>query len=128
MSTFSAYEDRSLLLLVVIFEGAYGVIDWKNVIENLSPGSKKIEDLQARLEYLKRTATTLLSELPATYVASSNLEGVCAFARHKCVYDAIDETFQHITRSDVRQPSGKQNLNSGELAPLGVTAILTRWT
>ena len=124
MSTFSAYEDRSLLLLVVFFEDADGVVDWKRLIRYLSPTNKKMEDLQARLELLKRTDTTLLSEIPASYVAKSSLEGVCAFARQKRVYDAIDETFRHFTKSDVRQPSGKQHLNAGELAPLGVTAIL----
>jgi hypothetical protein len=124
MPTFSAYEDRSLLLLVVLFEGPNGVIDWKSVTRYFSPGKKKIEDLQARIEFLKCSDTALLSEIPASYVASSSLQGVCAFARQRWVYDAIDETFRHFTKSDVRQPSGKQHLNAGELAPDGVTAIL----
>jgi hypothetical protein len=124
MSTFSAYEDRSLLLLVVLFEDADGVVDWKRLIKYLSPTNKKMEDLQARLQFLKCADTTLLSEIPASYVAKSSLEDVCAFARKKRVYGAIDETFRHFTKSDVRQPSGKQHLNAGELAPVGVTAIL----
>ena len=124
MSTFSAHEDRSLLLLVVLFEDADGVVDWKRLIKYLSPTNKKMEDLQARLEFLKGADTTVLSDIPASYVAKSSLQGVCALARQKRVYDAVDETFRHFKKSDVRQPSGKQHLNAGELAPDGVTAIL----
>jgi hypothetical protein len=115
MSTFSAHEDRSLLLLVVLFEDADGVVDWERLIKYLSPTDKKMENLHTRLEFLKGTNTTVLSETPASYVARSRLQDVRAFARQKRVYNAIDDTFRHFTKSDVRQPSGKR---------VGVTAIL----
>ena len=40
------------------------------------------------------------------------------------VYDAIDRIFVSFTRADVCQPSGRRDLNSGEIAPIGVTTLL----
>jgi len=124
MSAFTADEDKSLLLLVVVFEGTGRAIDWDSVLKHLSPTTKTIEDLQARLEYLKHTDTCSLFKIPAAYFAGSSLQVGSTDPAQAEVYEAIDNIFGHITKADVRPPSGKQHLNVGEIAPVGVAAML----
>jgi hypothetical protein len=121
MSMFSADEDKSLILLVVMFESATGYIDWSVVLHHLSPTTKKIEELQDRLIYLKQTDRKILDALPANFLAGSSLERPRTI--HE-IYEAIDEIFCSLTQADVRQPCGLRHFNSGEIAPIGVTAII----
>lgn len=115
--SFSSDEDKSLLLLVVCFASG-GKIQWDRVLHEMSPTSKNVQDLQERLEYLTNVDTTLLYTIPQSYTA-----GIRALMDND-TYMAIEEIFDHITRSDVHQPRGKRNLNVGEMAPLGVTTML----
>ncbi len=120
-ATFSADDDKALLLLVVLFEKG-GVIDWNAISRHLLPASWSVQELQARLEYLRYSDTACLTSLPTEYVAGSCLERTSQFD----VYKAIDVIFGHITKDDVKQPLGKPHLNVGEIAPVGVTAILEK--
>ena len=52
---------------------------------------------------------------PQAYSATMDTESV---------YVAIDRIFASFTRADVFQPLGRRDLNSGEIAPIGVTALL----
>jgi hypothetical protein len=54
---------------------------------------------------------------PVPQACSSKME-------KESVYAAIDRIFASFTRADVCQPSGRRDLNSGEIAPIGVTALL----
>jgi hypothetical protein len=121
MSVFSADEDKSLILLVVMFENASGEIDWNLVLQNLAPTTKTIQQLQERLIYLKQTDRRILNALPANFLAGSSLERP---RTNDEIYEAIEEIFYSLTQADVRQPSGLRHFNSGEIAPIGVTAII----
>jgi Histone methylation protein DOT1 len=121
MVTFSANEDKSLILLVVMFESASGEIDWKTILQHLQPTSKTIEEYKDRLLYLKQTDTSILRDLPASFLAGSSLERPLT---HQEVYVAIDEIFSDFTAADVRQPRGLRHFNAGEIAPIGVTLII----
>lgn len=124
MSAFTAYDDRALLHLVVLFEGPDRQIDWSMLKENMPPPSKTTRDLEERLEHLMYRDTTLLSQLPVTYVAGSNLHRPYLASKQPEIYKAIEIIFRHFTRADVRQPSGQQHLNAGEIAPVGVTVMI----
>jgi Histone methylation protein DOT1 len=125
MSTFSADEDKALLLMVVAFEDSNGVIDWEKVVEHLAPTSKTVEEYQARLTYLKTEDTFQLSQLPASFTAGTSLQATTRQNRSvEEIYAIIERIFGHLTKADVRQPSGKGKLNAGEIAPVGVTAII----
>lgn len=124
MSVVSADDDDALLLLAVMFEGDDGVINWDRLMNHLSPSGRSAEDLEERLEFLTRTDTTLLQKLPADFVSGTRLQRPREAAIQRSAYEAIEEVFGHFTQVDVRQPSGQQHLNAGEIAPVGVTAIL----
>jgi Histone methylation protein DOT1 len=121
MSVFTAEEDKSLILLVVMFESASGDIDWNLVLHHLSPTTKTIEELQKRLIYLKESNRSVINALPANFLAGSSLERP---RTNEEIYEAVQEIFYSLTRADVRQPSGLSHFNSGEIAPIGVTAIV----
>lgn len=125
-STFSDDDDKSLLLLVVLFEGDGGVIDWNSVSRHLLPASWTVQELQDRLNYLKKNDTMSLNSLPTEYVAGSCLQRTRSLTSHLDIYKAIDVIFSHITKDDVKEPLGKPYLNVGEIAPVGVTAILDK--
>jgi len=120
MAAFSAEEDKALLLLVVPFDKD-GVTDWRSIRYHMSPTSKSIEELQARLEYLKHVDTSLLDDLPAGYVSGS-----CLQRPEARIYQAISAIFGHITKADINQPSGRPHLNVGEMAPIGVSALIEK--
>jgi hypothetical protein len=124
MATYSADEDMALLLLVVAFEDSNGVIDWDQVSEHMAPTTKTTEDFQQRLQHLKIEDTTILRSLPPSYLAGSTLKGASTNRSIHEIYEAIEEIFGHLTKADVRQPSGDRHLNHGEIAPVGVTAIV----
>jgi Histone methylation protein DOT1 len=126
MSAFTADEDKALLLLVVAFENSNGDIDWDRVIEHLSPTTKTVHEYQERLQYLKTEDTTLLDELSTTYISGTSLDKARVNKNRSVeeIYAIVEEIFGHLTRKDVRQPSGKSELNAGEIAPVGVTAIV----
>ena len=124
MSAFSADEDKSLLLLAVLFDRKNGSIDWEQVISHMPPPPKTVEVLQQRLEYLKATDTSKLRDLPAVYVKGSCLATSYMNRTPSEIYEAIESIFGHLTKADLRQPSGRQHLNAGEVAPVGISAIL----
>jgi hypothetical protein len=124
MSAFSAEEDRALLLLVVAFEDQNGVIDWNKVMNYIQPTTKTEDEYKQRLQYLKIEDTTQLRTLPSSYVAGSSLMGASTNRSTEEIYEAIDEIFGHFTVADVKQPSGAKQLNAGEIAPVGVTAMV----
>ena len=117
-------EDKALLLMVVLFEGKDGVVDWSSVRKHLPPTTKTDEELQQRLEFLKTDDTTLLRELPASYVQGTALQMPRETALQQHIYAVIDEVFRHFTQADVRQPSGQQHLNASEIAPVRVTTMI----
>jgi hypothetical protein len=121
---FSTEDDTALLLLAIHFEDSIGKFDWPRIVENMVPQNWSQEQLQARLMHLKIGDTTLLRKLPSNYVAGSSLQGAHSNMAVEEIYKAIDKIFGHLTRSDVRQPSGKVHLNAGELAPVGVSLML----
>lgn len=121
MPAFDAVDDKSLLLLVGLFD-RNGLVDWNKVLYHMGPTSKTVEDLQDRLQYLTLVDTSCLAELPATYVAGTCLTK--SVSSKSTVYKAIDYIFQELSRNDVLQPVGKPHLNVGEIAPIGVTEIL----
>jgi hypothetical protein len=128
MSAFTADEDKALLLLAVAFEDSNGNIDWEKVIMHLSPTTKTAEEYQGRLEYLKTENTIVLYDLPTAFTASTSLHASRSTTNKNRgvqeIYMIIEEIFGHLTQADVRQPSGQLQLNAGEIAPVGVTAIL----
>lgn len=124
MSVVSADDDDVLLLLAVMFEGEDGVINWDRLMSHLSLSGRSAEDLAQRLEFLTRTDTRLLRKLPAAFVSGTRLQRPREAAIQRSAYEAIEEVFRDFTKVDVRQPSGQQHLNAGEMAPVGVTAIL----
>jgi len=130
MSAFSADEDMSLLLLAVQFQDENADVDWNSFLYHMSPTAKTLEELQERLQHLKSTDTTLLRTLPTTYIAGSSLmapprkQAAISNRTQEEIYQALDKMFLHFTKADVRQPSGQQHLNAGELAAVGVTAML----
>jgi len=103
MATYSADEDRALLLLVVAFEDSNGVIDWDQVSEHMAPTTKTTEDFQQRLQHLKIEDTTILRSLPPSYLAGSTLKGASTNRSIHEIYEAIEEIFGHLTKADVRQ-------------------------
>ncbi len=123
MSAFSADEDLSLLLLAVLFEGENGAVNWTKVIKYLSPTTKTIQDLQLRAYHLKTTNATLVHTLPKTFLAGSRMFRDLNRPQAQ-IYQALDGIFGHLTKADVRQPSGRNHLNVGEIAAVGVSAIL----
>jgi Histone methylation protein DOT1 len=158
MTDFTIDEDKSLLLLVPMFEGDDGAIDWQTVVKYLQPTTRAIQDLQQRLHYLTRSDTTLLDGLPAAYIAKSSLARF--WLQHgsgerqpsvsderqqpladlddrpatvtnetesdvnRVINEALADVFAHLTKKNVRQPSGQAQLNVGEIAPSGVTQML----
>lgn len=123
-ATCSADEDMALLLLVVAFEDPNGNIDWDQVVAHMAPTAKTIEDYQKRLQHLKIEDTTILQGLPASYLTGSTLKHYSTNSSIAEIYQAIEEIFGHFTKADVRQPSGETHLNTGEVAPVGVTALI----
>lgn len=113
--------DKALLLLVVFFD-RNGVINWDKVTTHLSP-SKSLEEVRNRLEYLTHEDTTVLHQLPASYVEGSSLSKYHTTHQTQ-IFTYIDDILGHITKADVRQPSGKGHFNAGEIAIDGVTAML----
>jgi hypothetical protein len=126
MAQFSAEDDKSLLLLTVMFTNDDGSIDWGQIHTHMAPTSKTIKDLQDRLQYLSTTDTSVLKALPADFVKDTGLACYHANTNRslKEIYEAIEEIFGHLTKSDVLQPSGQKHLNAGEIAPVGVTEMI----
>lgn len=128
MSAFTPDEDKALLLMAVAFEDSNGDIDWAQVISHLSPTSKTAEEYQARLRYLTTEDTLQLNQLPAAFIAGTSLQAAQAKTSQnrsvEDIYTIIEDIFGHLTQADVRQPSGKSELNAGEIAPVGVTAMV----
>lgn len=128
MSSFTADEDKALLLMAVAFEDSNGDIEWDKVMAHLSPTTKTAEDYKDRLQYLKTEDTTMLHDLPKTFTAGTSLHAARSNTRNnrsvQDIYIIIENIFGHLTQADVRQPSGKHQLNAGEIAPVGVSAIV----
>lgn len=124
MAAFSAEEDEALLLLVVAFQSDNGDIDWDSVLDHMAPTTRTVDDLQHRLRHLSTTDTTILHDLPEDFVAGSSLALSHRTRTPKEIYHEIDKIFSRFTKSDVRQPSGQENLNTGEISPKGVSTIL----
>jgi Histone methylation protein DOT1 len=124
MKDFTKDEDMSLLLLVPHFERGQGDIDWQSVLEQMSPTTRTIEDLEDRLHHLKTADPSMLQGIPKEYFGKTSLLGPRTNRPQQEIYNAIDKIFGHLTKSDVRQPSGQTHLNVGEIAPIGVTKIL----
>jgi hypothetical protein len=114
----------SLLPVAVYFERKEGDIDWQRVYKEMGSTSRTIAQLKSRYNQLKFADTALLRSLPSTYVAGSSLQGAQANRSLEEIYTAIEKIFGHLTIADVRQPSGQTHLNAGEIAPVGVTALL----
>ena len=144
-SGYSAVEDKSLLLLVVLFEEDGGVVNWANVMHHLAPTTHTRKEYQDRLQYLLSTDKSMLNSIPANYFRGSSLQfdtvqsvttirtlTHTSTRTQQEIYEEIESIFGHFTQADVRQPSGQQHLNAGEIAPVGVSAILKQidltWT
>jgi hypothetical protein len=110
-------EDKSLLVVAVLCEDDTGVIHWNDVKRYLS-GSSSCQELKDRFETLKSTNAVLRSNVPREYFKDSCID------HRASVYHAIEEVLGGIRRSDIKQPSGKANLNSGEIAPVGISQVL----
>ena len=102
-------EDKSLIVVAVMCAADTGVIDW-NVVKRYLPGSYSCQELQDRFHALKSTNAVMRSNLPRDFFADSCID------YRASVYQVIEEVLSGIWRSDVLQPSGKVNLNTGEVA------------
>jgi Histone methylation protein DOT1 len=121
---FTSDDDMALLLLSVHFNEMSGDIDWDSVRKSMVPSHWSKEELQERLQYLKLADTSLMWQIPVEYFLGSSLYPARTNRPTDEIYEAIEKIFCHLSKADVRQPSGERHLNAGEIAPLGVTAIL----
>ena len=110
-------EDKSLLLVAVLCEGEGGKIDWNDVKQYL-PGSMSCQALKDRFDTLKSTNAVLRSSFPRVFFAQTCID------HRASVYQVIEEVLGGIRLSDVKQPSGKAHLNSGEIAPVGISQVV----
>ena len=110
-------EDKSLLVVAVLCEGEGGEIDWNDVKRYL-PGSMSCQALEDRFETLKSTNAVLRSKFPREFFAQSCID------HRASVYQVMEEVLGGIRLSDVKQPSGKAHLNSGEIAPVGISQVV----
>ena len=67
---FSITEDCDLVSLVVLFEDDQGNIDWDSIRFHLDSMRSK-EELEQRLEWIKTTRDSVVSDFPPQFLAGS---------------------------------------------------------
>jgi hypothetical protein len=110
-------EDKSLLVVAVMCEDDTGAIDW-NDVQRYLPDSSSCHQLEERFKAIKSSYAVVRSNFPREY-----FEGSCINYR-AAVYHALQEVLGGIRRTDVKQPSGKAHLNSGEITPVGISKLV----
>jgi len=76
-----------------------------------------------RSRLVRRTKPVVVSTVSALCAPVLAITGVPVMSVHE-VYSVISRMFATITRTDINQPSGKRGLNSGEILPVGVSAMI----
>jgi Histone methylation protein DOT1 len=143
MSDFSDEEDRTLVQLVLAFYDDKGKIDWNSVAGLFPAQARKTKQvLRQRLKTLKRTYGSFRA-FPKQLIGQSQCPPARASAASatlpqasggntdmlvsgRDLYNTIGRIFSSFSKADVRQPSGQANMNTGEIAPIGITRLLDR--
>jgi Histone methylation protein DOT1 len=127
-TNFTVADDRALVALVVLFEDDEGYVDW-DMVRFYCPAhsTRSTQELERRLEWIKMDGASALDDFPPAFFDGSCLERSKILPQYTTadIYEAMDRIFANVTRADVRQPSGRTNFNAGEVAPVGVTTLLS---